>query len=69
MPTIRTPSSSQFLGNEGRKQRNQRRKVEHNTQELHTMERVISSSPYAFIYMCRLGLALTIHMGQCHQAT
>ena len=28
------------------------------------MERVISSSPYAFIYMCRLGPALTTHMGQ-----
>jgi hypothetical protein len=32
------------LGNERRKQRDQRRKVEHNTQGLHTMERVISSS-------------------------
>jgi len=38
--------------------------VEHNTQGLHTMERVISSSPYAFIYMCRLGPTLTTHMGQ-----
>ena len=49
-----------------KKQRDQRRKVEHNTQGLHTMERVISSSPYAFIYMCRLGPALTTHMGQYH---
>ena len=31
------------------------------------MKRVISSSPYAFIYMCKLGPALTTHMGQYHQ--
>ena len=56
-----------LLGNERKKQRDQRRKQEHNTQWLHTMERVISSSPYAFIYMCRLGPAVTTHMGQCHR--
>ena len=31
------------------------------------MEKMISSSPNAFIYMCELGLALTTHMEQCHQ--
>jgi hypothetical protein len=31
------------------------------------MERVISSSSYAFIYICRLQRELTTHMGQCHQ--
>ena len=56
-----------LLGNERRKQRAQHRKQEHNTQGLHIMEIVISSSPNAFIYMCRLGLALTIHMGQCRR--
>ena len=30
------------------------------------MERVIRSSPYAFIYILRLGPALTTHMGQFH---
>jgi hypothetical protein len=57
-------AKSLLLGNERRKQRDQRRKVEHNTQGLHTIERVISTSPYAFIYMCRLEPALTTHMGQ-----
>ena len=53
-----------LLRKEKKKQRDYRRKVEHNTQGLHTMERVISSSPYAFIYMCRLGTILITHMGQ-----
>ena len=42
---------SRLLRNERRRQRDQRRKVEHNAQGLHTMERVINSSPYAFIYV------------------
>jgi hypothetical protein len=42
-------------------------KVEHDTQVLHTMWRVINSSPYAFIYMCKLGPVLTTHMGKCHK--
>ena len=48
------------------KQRNQRRKVEHNTQGLHTMERMINSSPYTFIYMCKVGPAQADPYGQCH---
>ena len=55
------------MRNERRRQRYQRRKVEHNTQGLYTMDIVISLSPYAFIYMCRLRPALTTHIGQCHQ--
>ena len=34
---------------------------------LHTMEKVISSSPYAFINMVRLRPTLTANMGKCHQ--
>ena len=50
-----------------KKQRDPRRKAQHNTQGLHTMKRVMNSSPYAFIYMYGLGQALTTHMGQCHR--
>ena len=50
-----------------RKQRDQHRKVEHNTQRLHSMKRVISFSFYAFIYGCKLGPTFTTYMGQCHQ--
>lgn len=56
-----------IIGNERKKQRDQRRNVEHNVQGLHTIEIMFSSSFYAFIYMCRLWLALTTYMGQCHQ--
>ena len=65
-PTSKAKWAHNLLEYERRKQREQRRKVEHNTQGMHTMQRVIRSSPYAFIYMVRLGIALTTHMGQCH---
>jgi hypothetical protein len=68
-PTSQAKWAHNLLGNERRKQRDQRRKVEHNTQGLHTMERVISSSPYAFIYMCRLGPALTSQWDKVNDGT
>ena len=65
-PTSKAKWAHNLLRNEIRKQRDQHRKVEYNPRGLHTMERVSSSSSYAFIYMVRLGAALTTPMGQCH---
>lgn len=67
LATSKAKWAHNLLGNERRQRRDQRRKVEHNTQVLHTMERVISFSSYAFIYMVRFGPMLTTHMGQCYR--
>ena len=66
-PTSKAKWAHNLLRNERKKPRDQRGSKNTIHKDCIQWRERISSSLYAFIYMCELGPAFTTHMGQCYR--